>query len=522
MGGRRVISRALTSLAGFMAGLAFFLAPGLAVAQSEWLTWGYDQARTGWNQSETALTKDNVSRLDLLWKAQLPTVPKEAVLSTMTAPLVATVSGPDGPKTRVFVVGSDNTVSALDSETGEVVWQKMFPNTLTPKQPATWQCGNAQNATPVIDKQTGILYVSTSDGKLRGLSLINGEERMHPADFTTPFARNWSLNLIDGVIYSSTGRGCGGAMAHFTALDLKDPAQRVVEYYTSNGRPGGAWGRGGPVRGPKGIYAQTADGPYDPAGGQFSHTVMALSFNNLRLLDTYTPANWQHLEKEDLDLGSGSPVIFPFEKWTLVASAGKESVITLLDANNLGGADHHAPLYQSPRMGNDELLHMGAGVWGAMSTWVDGQGTRWLLVPMQGPPAKDAPQFPHTYGSAEGGSVMAFEVRLDADKNTPMLVPAWMSRDMTVPDPPVVANGVVYALQTGENTSGKRPATAKLKTTPITNAVLYALDAQTGQQLYSSEKKIDSWTHFSEPVIAGGKVYVSTWDGRLYAFGLKK
>jgi outer membrane protein assembly factor BamB len=85
-----------------------------------------------------------------------------------------------------------------------------------------------------------------------------------------------------------------------------------------------------------------------------------------------------------------------------------------------------------------------------------------------------------------------------------------------------VANGVVYALQTGENTSGKRPATAKLKTTPVTNAVLYALDAQTGQQLYSSEKKIDSWTHFSEPVIAGGKVYVSTWDGRLYAFGLKK
>ncbi len=42
-------------------------------------------------------------------------------------PLVATVDGKGGPKTRVFVVGSDNTVYAIDSETGEVTWQKRFP-----------------------------------------------------------------------------------------------------------------------------------------------------------------------------------------------------------------------------------------------------------------------------------------------------------------------------------------------------------------------------------------------------------
>jgi hypothetical protein len=422
----------------------------------------------------------------------------------------------------VFVVGSDDTVYAIDSETGEVTWKKRFPNSLSPKESAMWQCSNTQNATPVIDKEAGIIYVSTSDGKLRGLSLLDGEERMHPADFTPPFSRNWSLNLIDGVIYSSTGRGCGGAMSHFIAMDLKDPAQRAVEYYTSTGRPAGAWGRGGPVRGPKGIYAQTADGPYDPAGGKFAHTVMALSLNNLRLLDTYTPANWPHLQEKDLDLGSASPLIFPFQKWTLVASAGKEAVITLLDADNLGGADHHAPLYQSARLGNDEVLPMGRGVWGAMATWQDGYGKRWLLVPLLGPPSDAAPQFQHTYGNAEEGSILAFEVRLDPDKNTPMLVPVWMSREIRVPDPPVVANGVVYALQTGENTSAHEVATAKIKSTPVTNAVLYALDAETGQQLYSSDKLIDSWTHFSEPVVAGGRIYVSAWDGRVYAFGLKR
>ena len=52
--------------------------------------------------------------------------------------------------------------------------------------------------------------------------------------------------------------------------------------------------------------------------------------------------------------------------------------------------------------------------------------------------------------------------------------------------------------------------------------MLYALDAETGRQLYSSEKLIASFTHFSEPVVAGGQIYVSTWDGTVYAFGLKK
>lgn len=117
---------------------------------------------------------------------------------------------------------------------------------------------------------------------------------------------------------------------------------------------------------------------------------------------------------------------------------------------------------------------------------------------------------------------MAFEVAVDPGKGVPMLIPTWISRDMHVPDPPVVANGVVYAIQTGENTAQGRGATAKTRSTPITNTVLYALDGETGKELYSSDKLIDSWVHYSEPVVAGGRIYVSTWDGRLYAFGLKK
>ena len=527
MGRHRFIPKPFTHAVGVAVRLAVFLVPGLAAAQNEWLTWGYDQQRTGWNQSERVLTRDNASQLEVKWKAQLSTPPREEVLSTLTAPLVASVNGPQGPVTRVFVVGSDNTVYAINSETGEVAWQRRLPNTLTEPTRADYRCPNTQNATPVIDKEAGIIYVSMSDGKLRGLSLVDGKDRMPPADFTTPFARNWSLNLNDGVIYSPTARGCANTPTRLTGLDLKDPARRTVDFYTSAGvppgsrnreDPAGAWGRGGLVLGPKGVYAQTADGPYDPASGQFGETVIAVSLKNVRLVDSYTPANWEYLNKKDLDIGSVSPVIFPFEKWTLVGSVGKESVIALLDANNLGGADHHTPLYQSPRWGNDEEMLHDRGVWGSMATWQNGQGKRFLFMIMQGPPSKGAPKFKYTYGNAEQGSIMAFEVRIDPDKGKPVLNPVWISRDMHAPDPPAVANGVVYALQTGKNATETRSG-GKL---PTANAVLYAFDAETGQQLYSSEKLIDSFTHFSEPVVAGGQVYVCTWDGKVYAFGLKK
>src|ERR1700687_5556585 len=98
----------------------------------DWLTWGYDQERTGWNKGETTLSKDNVSRLELKWSTQLSTPPREIVLSTLTAPLVVEgVNTTQGKKTLVFLVGSDDTVFALDADTGKVLWQKGFPNKLT-------------------------------------------------------------------------------------------------------------------------------------------------------------------------------------------------------------------------------------------------------------------------------------------------------------------------------------------------------------------------------------------------------
>jgi len=518
-------------------------------AQSpDWTTWGYDQQRSGWNQGEKILNRDDVSGLTLLWSTQLSTPPKEVVLSTLTTPLVVEeVTTAHGPKNLVFLLGADDTLFAIDADTGKVLWQKTFPNPAAPVWPATWLCSNTANDTPVIDKQNSIIFFITSDGKLRALNLSDGKERMLPTSMVEPYARAWSLNLIDNIVYTTSGRGCGQMPAgakppvvpgSVSAMDVSDLAHpQLTRFYTSGNKYSGPWGRGGVSRGPNStVITQTADGLYDPAAGDFGETVLKLAPHAARLLDSFTPANWEYLNKQDLDFGSSSADVFSFHNRQLVAVAGKEGVLYLLDAADLGGGrpSHSTPFYKSPQLANDaaEGKTPGQGVWGAITTYETSDGKRFLYVPIWGPPSKNAPTFPSHEPDASHGSIMALQVVADGEKIS--LLPQWISPDMLVPDPPVVANGVVYAIQTGEQTIqspsfvhgtqdqiNHNPLSAKYRATPVSHLVLYAFDAETGKQLYSSDKLITDWVHFSEPVVALGKVFVVTHDAHLYAFGLK-
>jgi len=548
-GEKQRMSKNTTPLA--LAALLLLSAAGRAQPQatSEWLSFGYDQQRSGWNAAETALSPATVGRLKLLWSTQLPTPPVDTSLSTLTTPLVVSgVDTPQGRKNLVFTVGIDDTLYAVDADVGQIVWQKSFPNSLKPLRPANTNCANTEQATPVIDRQAGVIYFTTSDGKLRGLSLVSGEEKLAPTPFVAPFSRNWSLNLVKGVIYTAAGRGCGGDAAQtiepgsVSAMDISDPAHpQLSRFLTGRGRPAGPWGRGGPVAGPLGVYVQTADGNHDPAGGVFGNAVLAIQAKAYGIADTFTPPSWKNLNAKDLDLGSGSPVIFAFKDRTLLATSSKEEIGYLLDAKNLGGGmpgDHSKSLYTSPRIGNDEEKYYGHGVWGSFSTYADAQGARWLYVPMWGPPAKDGFQFPKDYGQAPHGSIMAFQV-VEKDGGV-ALTPQWMSRDLAVPDNVAVANGVVYAVQTGEQTlqhmtnpeahgrvePGQQAETptslAKFRSTQLAPMILYAFDAESGKQLYSSGKQLGSWVHFSQPAVALGKVFLVSHDAHVYAFGLKR
>ena len=504
-----------------------------ALYANDWPTFGHDPERTGWAFEESTLTPANATQLELKWKAQAQNRPRS--LTALTAPVVASgVVTARGIKTLVYVAGSSDHLFAFDASNGALVWSVNFHTHVLPKDEGMWLCPNGVNATPVIDRRSNTLYAVAVDGRLYGMDLGTGSIRFGPAQFVPAFSKNWSLNLFDGVIYTAISQGCGGAQSGIYSIQIRDPHRPAVRDLFVSESGGGIWGRGGPVIGTNGrIYASTGDGDYDPAKGEFSNSVIAASLNDLNLTDHYTPTNWQVVSQFDLDMGSASPVWFSYRDYNLLVAAGKEAVLYLMNADDLGDKDHQTPL-DTLHLANDEKSFQGQGIWGGMSTWRDLDDQTWVYVPISGPVSKDAPRFPENHGPVPHGSIMAFKVGLDASSKKPILRPAWVSRDFNLPEPVVIANGVVFALSTGENPmqtvqSGvivNNPSPRLLTDTErgenTKTAVLYALDAKTGKTLYTSGSAISGWTHFSGLAVADGRIYAVDHDSRLYCFGLKE
>lgn len=496
-----------------------------SVHAGDWPTFGGDPQRTGWAQKESTLSPANVGQLKLQWSLKLDNQSKE--LNGLTVPvIVENAITPKGFKDIVLIAGASDSLFAIDADTHKFVWQRKFQVEAQPKQAPNWLCPNSLNATPVLDKATRSIYVLTSDGKLHTLNYINGEDSKPTVEFVPPFAKVWSLNLYKGILYTTTSQGCGGVRSAVYEMNVATPDRPIAKFVVGPTGGAGIWGRaGGAISAVTGlIYAETGDGTYDPAAGKYSDSFVAVSPDG-KLADFYTPANRAWISKKDLDMGNMSPVVFPYKSWELVAGSGKEGVLYLLDAKELGGPDHRTPLFRSPIYANEreEPDFAGRGFWGALATWQDPKGTRWLYAPALGPEWKEAPKFPISYGDATDGSIMAFRVE-DRDAK-PVLVPAWISRNMSIPEPPIVANGVVFALSNGENTrqvdsGGKLLASKQRAEAPSGNATLYALDAETGKELYSSGKTIPGFTHFSGLSISAGRVYVVTYDSTVYAFGI--
>ena len=496
-----------------------------AAAQAgSWPTFGSDPQRTGVAHGEEVINLSNVGKMKLLWSTKLNNASIE--LNSLTAPV--TVSGattPHGFKDIVVVAGASDNVFAIDADTGKVMWSHTFEIADKPHQQPHWLCPNSLNATPTMDPRSRLVYVLATDGKLHTFNYISGDETAEPIQFVPPFAKAWSLNLYKNVLYTTTSQGCNGVKSAVYAMDLSKPDRPISKFVAGPTAGAGIWGRaGGAISSKTGlIYVETGDGPYDPASGKYADSFLAVSADG-KLADYYTPANRYHVTHKDLDMGNMSPVVFPFKNWELVAGSGKEGRLFLLDATNLGGPDHKTPLYRSDLLTNAEVQFEGRGFWGALASWQDDDGTRWLYAPALGP-ATPSTKFPVTYGAATSGSIMAFKVVEKAGK--PVLEPAWQSRDMAIPDPPVLANGVLFALSTGEDTAqvdsgGRILSSAARVKAPVGNATLYAFDAKTGKELFSSGKTMPGFSHFSGLAISAGRVYAVTYDNILYAFGVEE
>jgi outer membrane protein assembly factor BamB len=83
----------------------------------------------------------------------------------------------------------------------------------------------------------------------------------------------------------------------------------------------------------------------------------------------------------------------------------------------------------------------------------------------------------------------------------------------------MLVNGVVFALSSGEYRPGDSKVTAAQRVRQSTPAVLYALDALTGKELWNSGKTITSFVHSGGLAAGGSRVYIGAYDGTQYAFG---
>jgi outer membrane protein assembly factor BamB len=491
------------------------------VMLADWPTFGADPQRTGWARGETLLNTGNVATLELKWKTPVANAQRE--LTSLAAPIVADqIKTSKGIKEFVIVAGSANNISAIDADSGKLIWRKTFSISGAPLRKPDVMCPYALNATPVVQNgRQKVVYAISGDGKLYQLNSVDGEDRFPPKQFVPAFSKNWSLNIVDGVLYTAISQRCNSVLSGVYSIDLNAPDQPI--HYFQAGRPG-IWGRAGVAASESGvIFAETGDGPFDPAGNQYADTFVALTPKELNVKDYYTPANREWLTRKDLDMGNISPVVFPFQGKEYLVGAGKEGRLFLLDTGSLGGETHRQPLYRSPLLTNEDANHSGEGFWGAFASWEEKDGTRWVLAPAWGPPHSAASPFATTNGDAKHGSIMAF--RVEMKDGSPTLLPAWISRDLNVPEPPIVANGLVFALSSGEDVQQVGPSGNPLGTEERVRgsgrAILYGFDAVTGKELFNSGDTLSSFTHFGGLAISNGRVFVTTWDGFVYAFGLK-
>jgi hypothetical protein len=504
---------------------------GLAIG-SDWTTDGVDIQRSGWLKNEHVLTKDNVKNLKLLWK--LKTENQVRALHALMAPLVLeSVPTAGGPKGLAFIVGVSDNLYAVDAASGKIVWQKHF----TYAAPAGG--GNGRNAnvtdpahlgflgpggssdTPVIGPPAANghrpLYMTDGAGMLHTLDTANGEDLKPP--FTVGTSK-FALQLYNNTIIFA-GRGA------IQGVRLDDPEHKVLST-VGMGRSGGLWGVRGPAIDSRGIvWSTTGDGQYDPSDPDnliLANSVVGfeLTGDHFKVKDWYTPSNWEWLRKRDLD-PNNTPTIFTYKGRELMAASGKECRVYLLDPKSPGGGDHQTPLYKTPLFCNEEVDFQDMGSWGALSSWEDPSGTRWVLAPFWGP-LHSKFKFPVTNAPVpkEGGQA-AFKV---VDTNGKLeLTPAWVSRDMFRGAPPVIANGMVFAYGSGEETKQAWPDIglnfdSTIRASRSGHVTIFVLDAITGRELWSSGDQITSFNHMSGLTVSNGKMYLGTYDGTIYCFGL--
>ncbi|MES1256940.1 MAG: hypothetical protein ABUS51_00860 [Acidobacteriota bacterium] len=555
------------------------LAGGVACAviwAADWPGQSGNPQRDGWAKAEKAFTKENAGKIELLYKYKAENQVKG--LSALGSPVISGMLITYlGFKEMLVFGGSGDNVYSVDADLARLIWKVHFdyksdksaaaPTSVCPggmtaaiampgsstaagrgpagpgrgRGPATAAAGRgpgapgagrgpaAMPAFPAPNAPQPLFAAGNfgraanfaaigGDGNLHALNSSTGGDRATPIQFVPANSKVSGLNVNDGVVYAATQDNCGGNANGLYALDLSTPEPKLTSLDLNGG---GAAGSGGTAIGSDGtVYAQIPDGSGDVAG-KYNDTVLAMS-KDLKVKDYFTPSSSAAPVTKGIPAPGATPVTFPWNGSDVVVAGGRDGRVYLLDSKSLGGADHHTPLAMTEPIASPDAKFAGNGFWGTFASWEDADNgnARWVYASLWGPRAGSA-KFATSNGSAPNGSIVAFRVEDRGGK--PVLTPAWSSRDMLTPAPVVTANGLVFALSSGESARQAKengtPYTVAEKQKMAGRAVLFVLDGATGKELYSSGNMTSTFSHGTGVAVANRRIYFTTHDNLVYSLG---
>jgi hypothetical protein len=348
-------------------------------------TYHYDNFRTGWNSHELLLNPTlkgpgpQVLEFGLLRRV---TLDDTVYAQPLVVPDVA-IAG--GKHDVVYVVTENNTVYAIDADSGEI----LLTRNLGPAVPRDLEyCANngprvGIESTPVIDLAHNAMYlISYTTVPLLGWPIY----LLHAIDLTTlkdqagsPVVISATHKLTDGSAFSFNAADHrqraallfedGNIYAAFSSWCDRSPArgwllgwrasdlQPLAANFLTNTSPVSAsnklsaiWMSGYGVAAVAGhLYFTTGNSP-DPTGTSrddtysaphnLSEGVVKVSAGLVHLLDFFTPSDVDGLNHHDVDLGSGGVLLLPDQPGSvprMAVAAGKDGRMFLLNRDDMGG-----------------------------------------------------------------------------------------------------------------------------------------------------------------------------------------
>jgi hypothetical protein len=503
-------------------------------------TYHYDVARDGLNAKETILTPGNVN------SAQFGKIGFDTVDGKVDAqPLYLANVIVGGQLHNVLYVATEHdSVYAFDADNGTPLWKASI---LGSGETTSDDHGCSQitpeigiTSTPVIDRKQGAngtiftIGMSKDTGgryhqRLHALNITTGAELSgSPTEIAatypgtgdnsvngnvvfdpSQYAERQALLLLNGTIYTGWTSHCDFGLYTGWVIGYSESTmqQTQVLNMTPNGHEGSIWMSGGGMAADSSgfIYFFDANGTFDttfdansfPANHDYGNAMVKLSTNGtLAVADYFEMYNGVSESAEDLDLGSGGPLLLPDQTDAhgaihhLIVGAGKDKNIYLADRDNLGkfnrGTDpvDNGNVYQ-------ELPGAMAGLVYSSPAYFNGV----------------------IYYSADGDSLKAFPLTNAQLATSPSSVsPTKFSHPG--PTPSISSNGtqsgIVWALDSSLTSAGILHA---YDPTNLAHELYNSTQAANGRDSYGNGNK------FITPLIVNGKVYVGTQNG-VAVFGL--